>query len=97
MPSRSRRPPRTDPTASSGGKRQHASRLGQYLRRLREPTRAAVAPGETPGGRLEHVHTAAPERGDVLLHGRVLPHLGVHGRAEEDRGGSGDQRGHEKV
>ncbi len=44
-----------------------------------------VAAGEAPGARLEDVDAAAAEGGEVLLHGEVLPHLGVHGRADENR------------
>ncbi len=64
---------------------------------IREATRAGVAAGEPARFGIEHVHTPAAQRREVLLYGGVLPHLGVHCRADEDRRARGEQRGGEEV
>ena len=74
-------------------------------RRPRRPRCRRARPGgrrrrrRRPGGprRVDHVHAAAAQRRQVLLHGRVLPHLGVHGRAHHHRGPGGEQGGGEQV
>ena len=63
----------------------------------REATHAEVAARQAPFGRLEHVDASPAQRGDVVLHGRVLPHLGVHRRADEHRGTGGEQGGAQQV
>ena len=64
---------------------------------LGQPARADVAAGEAARRGLDHVDAAAPEGGQVVLHRGVLPHLGVHGRADQDRRPGGEQRGGEQV
>ncbi len=61
------------------------------------PARADVAAGQAPLLGRDHVHAAGREHGEVGLHGRVLPHLGVHGGAHDHRGGGGHQRGGQQV
>jgi hypothetical protein len=56
-----------------------------------------VAAGEPARFGLDDVHAARPQRGEVVLHRRVLPHLGVHGRAHHHRGPGGEQGGGEQV
>src|SRR5690606_30945727 len=56
-----------------------------------------VAAGQAADAGGNDVHAAALEQGDVVLHGRVLPHLGVHGGAHHDRGSGGDQGVEEQV
>jgi hypothetical protein len=43
------------------------------------------------------VHAPAGQGGQVVLHGRVLPHLGVHGRAHHHGRLGGQQGGGEQV
>ena len=52
-----------------------------------------------PAGRVRarHVHAPAAQRRQVLLHRRVLPHLGVHRRADDHRRPGGEQRGRQQV
>ena len=48
-----------------------------------------------PGGPTSGSTTCTPrgpQHGEVVLHRRVLPHLGVHGRAHDHRGPGGEQR-----
>ena len=65
--------------------------------RVGEPSCAHVTSGQAPLFGLEHVDTAPKERGEVLLDCGVLPHLGVHRRADEHRGARGEQRRREQV
>jgi hypothetical protein len=62
------------------------------LVRLRQPALAGVRTGEPPDGRLEDHGTSPPQRRDVVDGGRVLPHLGVHGRDVEQWTPRGEQR-----
>ena len=64
--------------------------------RLGEAACPDVPTGETP--RLGHhdVHSPAPQHLDVVLHGVVLPHLGVHRWTDDDRCSRGEQRGGEQ-
>ena len=48
-------------------------------------------PASRPVVGLDDVHAAAAQRGDVVDDGRVLPHLGVHRRADHDRRPRGEQ------
>ena len=65
--------------------------------RVGEPAGADVAAREAAVLGLEHVHAAPAQRREVLLHRRVLPHLGVHRRAHEHRRARGEQRRGEQV
>ena len=56
-----------------------------------------VAPGQASLFGRHEVHAAAGKHAQVVLHSRVLPHLGVHGRADHDGRASGEQRGGEEV
>ena len=58
---------------------------GDDVVRLGQAAGALVAAGQAADGGLDDVHAAAAQGGEVVLHGRVLPHLGVHGRADDDR------------
>ena len=72
-------------------------RGGDDVGRVGEPALADVAAGEAARLGVDHVHAPAPQRGEVLLHRGVLPHLGVHRRRHEDRRPGGEQRGGEQV
>ena len=62
-----------------------------------EPAGADVAAGQPADAGLDDVHAAAAQRGEVLDDGRVLPHLGVHRRADEHRRPRGEQRVRQQV
>ncbi len=68
----------------------HGGRIGQ-------PTLADVAAGEASLLRCDDDHPARSQDGHVVLDRWVLPHLGVHGRTDDDRGRSGDQGGREQI
>ena len=70
---------------------------GEEVLGLGQPARPGVAPGQPPGGRGHDVHATLAERGDVGLGGRVVPHLGVHGRRHDDRAAGGEQHVGEQV
>ena len=70
---------------------QHALDLGNDALRCGETALAQIATGEAALVGLDDVHPAATQHGQVLGHGRVLPHLGVHRRAHHDRGPGGEQ------
>ena len=70
---------------------------GHDVGRLGQAARALVAAGQAADAGLDHVDAAAAQHGQVVLHGRVLPHLGVHGRAHDDRRPGGQQGGGEQV
>ena len=53
---------------------------------------ADVAAGQATRFGLEDVHAPAAQRCEVLLHGRVLPHLGVH-RGAHQHGRTGGEQG----
>ena len=65
--------------------------------RIGEAAFAHVAAREPTGLRVDHVHAATAQGGQVLLHRGVLPHLGVHRRSDQHRGPGGEQRGGEQV
>ncbi len=44
-----------------------------------------MAGGQPTDLRAHHVHAAAAQRLQMALRGRVFEHLGVHGRADDDR------------
>ena len=67
------------------------------LFRLPQAAHAEVPAGQAAFGRLEHVHAPPAQHRDVVLHRRVLPHLGVHGRADQHRGTSGEQGSAQQV
>ena len=71
---------------------QHPGRGRHDVGGLGQPARADVAAGQPPGRRVAPRARPAAQPGDVVDHGRVLPHLGVHGRAEQ-HGGAGRQQG----
>ena len=54
-------------------------------------------PASRPSSGGTTVTPRGPEDGQVVLDGRVLPHLGVHGRAHHHRRRRGDQRGGQQV
>ena len=62
-----------------------------------QPALAGVATGQTAGLRSHDLHPSAFQGGQVLLDRRVLPHFGVHGRAEQHRGSGRQQRCHQEV
>ena len=64
---------------------------------LGQPARPGVGAGEPADRGRQHDRAAAAQRGDVVLRGRVQPHLGVHRRHEHDRAGRGEQGGGEQV
>ena len=80
-------------------RRRRARRLGRGhdVGGIGEPSLADVAAGEATGLGVDHVHAAPAQRGEVLLHRGVLPHLGVHRRRHQHRGAGREQRGGEQV
>ncbi len=64
---------------------------GEDLVGLGQAALAGVGAGEAADRRLEDQGAALAQRGDVRLGGGVLPHLGVHGRREDDRAASRQQ------
>ena len=54
-------------------------------------------PARRPLSGLHDVDAAAAQHAQVVLHGGVLPHLGVHGRAHQDRRPGGEQDVGEQV
>ncbi len=80
-----------------GAPGQHAATDLEDLRRVGQPALAGVDAGEPADGGLDDDGAAAAERGHVLLGGRVLPHLGVHGGREDDRAAGGQERVGEQV
>jgi hypothetical protein len=58
---------------------------------------ADVAAGQPPGLGIDNVYAPAAQQGQVVLHRRVFPHLGVHGRGQQDGGPGGQQGGREEV
>ena len=73
------------------------STAATIVRRLGQPARADVAARQTAGRGLDDVDAPAPQRGQVVLRRRVLPHLGVHGRADHDGRTGGEEGGGEEV
>ena len=72
--------------------------VGEQLRgraddvdRFGQPAGAHVPAGEATFGRLHDVDAPRPQEGQVVLHRRVLPHLGVHGGADHHRRPGGQQ------
>ena len=63
----------------------------------REPPGPDVAARETSGLGVDDAHAAPPQGREVLLHRRVLPHLGVHRWAHDDGRPRGDHDGSEEV
>jgi hypothetical protein len=56
-----------------------------------------VAAGQPAGLGRHHDHAPPAQHGQVVLHGRVLPHLGVHGRRDDHRRPGGEQGGGQQV
>ena len=77
--------------------RQHPAADLEDLHRVRQPALAGVDAGEAAHGGLDDDGSPAAQRRDVLLGGGVLPHLGVHGRCEDDRTAGGEERVGEQV
>src|SRR5207253_4425265 len=73
-----------------GGRLNDAGGVGQ-------PPGAHVAAGQSAGLGLDDLYTAAAQHGQVVLHGGVFPHLGVHRRGDEDGGPGGQQRRRQQV
>src|SRR5215207_6259419 len=69
------------------------------LRLLGEPAdaRLLLGGGHEPLRRPDETVTPAPQDLDVVLRGRVSPHLGVHGGGPEDHFGPGEDGGGEQV
>ena len=65
--------------------------------RVGEAALPDVTAGEAPALGIDHVHAAAPQRREVVLHRGVLPHLGVHRRRHQHRRARREQRGGEQV
>ena len=65
--------------------------------RVGQPAGTDVATGQAPCLRVHHVDATGPQQGQVVLHGRVLPHLGVHGGTDHHGGPGGDQDVGEQV
>ena len=59
---------------------------GHDVGRLGQASGADVTAGQPALAGVHHVHAPAAQRGQVVLDGGVLPHLGVHGRADHHRG-----------
>ena len=70
---------------------------GHDVLRRGQPAGAHVPSGQASDRGLHHDHSPPAERGQVVLDGRVLPHLGVHRRADDDGSAGGQQRGDEEV
>ena len=92
--------------AAGGDEHAHAGQVpgsgasvdgGHDVGRLGQAAGPHVAAGQTADAGLDHVDAAAAQHRQVVLHGRVLPHLGVHGRADHHRAPGGQQRGREQV
>ena len=81
-----RRPARSPRAPSIAERRRATIAAGSASRPT--PT-SPPASGPDSGG--DHGHPPAHEGGQVLADARVLPHLGVHGRAHEHRGPGGEQ------
>ena len=78
------RPARSEGSASPALRA--AGGPGGELLGLGQPPGPAVGAGEAADGRFHHDTPRRAERGHVVLGGRVLPHLGVHGRARTPPG-----------
>ena len=76
---------------------EHGGEGGDDLVSVRQAPLAVVPTRQSALRRVEYVHAAPAQKGDVVLHGRVLPHLGVHGRADQDGRPGGQQRCRQKV
>ena len=74
-----RTPARSPPSAST------SAAAATIRSGIGEATLADVAAGEAARLGVDHVHAAPAQRGEVLLHRRVLPHLGVHRGRDEHR------------
>ena len=62
-------------------------------RRIGQPALAGVPAGQPPALGRDDLDAAPLQGGQVVAHRRVLPHLGVHGRADQHRRPGGQQRG----
>ena len=77
---------------------QQGQGLGDDPVGLGQPPDPGVLARQAPGVGGEHRQSTATQRGDVLLGGRVEPHLGVHGGGQQHgRGGGEDRRGEQVV
>ena len=65
--------------------------------RVGQPALSRVAAGQPPALGRDDLDAAALERGQVVPHRRVLPHLGVHGGAHDHGRPGGQQRGAQEV
>ncbi len=70
---------------------------GDDVDRVGEPAGTDVTAGQPSDRRLDDVDASAAQRLEVLDDGRVLPHLGVHRRAQQHRRPRGEQRVGEQV
>ena len=62
-----------------------AQNLPQHFynhRRLRQPADSFCPRGQIAGCRFDHCDPPIPKRLQILLGGRVLPHVGFHGRRD---------------
>ena len=82
--------------AAAGAEPSTASAAAHDVDRLGQAPGSDVAPGQPALLRGHHVHAPAAQGGQVVLHGGVLPHLGVHGRAHHHRGPGGEHGGGEQ-
>ena len=85
----------TDPGQRPGA--EHPLDGGDDRRRVGQAAGPDVTAGQAPGLGLDDVDAARAQRGDVRLDRRVLPHLGVHRRADDDRRTGGQQHVGEQV
>ena len=71
--------------------------LGHDVLGLGQAPHAGVGAGQGPAGGVNDPQAATAQGGDVVHGGRVEPHLGVHGRGQDHRGGRGQDGGGEQV
>ena len=78
----------------AGSPRPSRSRTRATITRgIGQPTFARVAAGQPPALGRDDLDAAPLQRGEVLAHRGVLPHLGVHGGADDHRRPGGQERG----
>ncbi len=76
---------------------QHAFYCVDDRRGCGESTGPCVATGEAAHVRADDLHAPCGQDLDVLLHRRLLPHLGVHGWTQDHRRPGCEQGGRQEV
>ncbi len=71
--------------------------LGHDAVGVGHPPRAVDAAGQLAGARFHHEHPSVAQQAHVALGGRVLPHVGVHGRSDHHGLGEGQAHGGEEI